>query len=58
VSVAEALALLLALPEAMVALCELWAHRCTAGHAMRPKAEIAVKFHINFRLNLRLNLRR
>ncbi|HTA33981.1 MAG TPA: hypothetical protein VK721_11210 [Solirubrobacteraceae bacterium] len=53
-SVVEALALLLALPETIVALRELWARRGIAGRTTRPRTEIAV----NFRLNLQVNLRR
>jgi hypothetical protein len=53
VSVVDAVALLLALPESIVALRELWARRGIAGHTRRAKAEIVVNFSLNLQVNLR-----
>ena len=52
-SVVEAFALLLALPESIVALRELWTRRGIAGRARRPRAEIAVNFSLSLQVNLR-----
>jgi hypothetical protein len=53
----EVLTLMLALPEAMFALRELWAHRGVAGHTARSRAELEVDLHLDLHLGIRRGYR-
>jgi hypothetical protein len=53
VLVFEVLAPVLALPEAMIALRELWARRGVAGHASRSRTELEISGRIRVRLRVR-----
>jgi hypothetical protein len=45
----EVLALMLALPEAVIALRELWARRGVAGHTARPRTELEISLRLSIR---------
>ncbi|MGP0102932.1 MAG: hypothetical protein ACLPUT_15095 [Solirubrobacteraceae bacterium] len=49
----EVLALVLALPEAMIALRELWARRGVAGHASRSRTELEISGRLRVCLRVR-----
>jgi hypothetical protein len=49
VLVLEILALMLALPEAVIALRELWARHGVAGHSTRPKTELEISLRLRIR---------
>lgn len=52
-TVVEAVALLLTLPETILALRELWGRRGIAGRVTRPRTEIAVNFRLDFQVTHR-----
>jgi hypothetical protein len=45
----EVLGLMIALPEAMIALRELWARCGVASPAMRSRTELEINFHLSIR---------
>jgi len=49
----EVLALALALPETVVALRELWAHRGVVGRDTRSRIELDLSFHLSIRRSYR-----
>ncbi|HSZ14248.1 MAG TPA: hypothetical protein VK790_09450 [Solirubrobacteraceae bacterium] len=45
----EVLAVVVALPEAMLALRELWSRRCGPGRTVRPSTELELTVHLKVR---------